>query len=221
MVKDIKITLTGKKVKAKANVKKKNKFSFITKSFAEPTPEEALQKAHDDERKKAEKERLKQYRKAQLEAKTAKKNSQKNSESIAVLKRRIFKEVSSRIKSEFNAAAISVYFYRSDSSENIQRIYGADIENKITIERYCSFSNTIILVSPTGIEENKTFKSRLITRFIANDITYMVSISSYAMETFKGKNSFYILQLLKNMQERLGEIDEYSTVMRQKNKKKI
>jgi hypothetical protein len=142
----------------------------------------------------------------------------------------IFREFSAKVKSEFNTATFSVYSYEKNSNDGhpirraspaplacgrenrrkrrgidpaslnkAVRFFGENIKGE-DIERYCSFSTTAILNSPTGLPEASEYKSRLVTRLFTEDnIVFIVVISSFRFEAFKNENGERILEMLKHL----------------------
>ena len=108
----------------------------------------------------------------------------------------IFIKFKSRIMCEFPVHDVTVYMF-SKSESNGSLIIGEKIEVMV-LERYISYSNTVVLCSPIGIQEaDKKYKSRLITQIKIKDELYLLVISSYQMEAFKGVTKNIINDILK------------------------
>ena len=93
----------------------------------------------------------------------------------------IFDRLKMKIESEYSAQNVTVYMI---SSDNVFCIIGDRVESMV-IERYMSYSNTMLLRSPVGLQEDKAFKSRIVTQIKIRDEIYLIIISSYKLEAFK------------------------------------
>lgn len=204
------ITLVGiNKQKAKLKLKKESGFIkfFIKQLPIKPTTEETLEKAKQTKKRLRNKSKSKLQRTEEAKLRRQERKSSKQVETKQSLTIKAFKDLFIKIKSEFNVANMSVYTYSSNDSNDIARLIGQSCGNNIVIERYFSFHSTTILVSPTGLEESDTYKSRFISRFIIDNISYMICLSSYAMEAFKGKNADVIVSLILKAKRKIGEIE--------------
>ena len=94
----------------------------------------------------------------------------------------VFKRIDSCIKDLYPVNASSVYVF--DNSGH-QLLYGEKLEDNIIIDRYMSFSNTVIMINPTGISENEKYKSRVITQLRKNNTVYLIVFSSIQFEAFR------------------------------------
>ena len=94
----------------------------------------------------------------------------------------IFNRLKDKLESEYSATGVTVYMI--DTDKNIMCITGDKIENMV-IERYLSYCNTMLLRSPVGLQEDKVFKSRIVTQLKINGDVYLIIISSYKLEAFK------------------------------------
>lgn len=113
------------------------------------------------------------------------------------------------LKNEYNLSSFSVYY--ACESDFPHRIYGEELEGIITIEKYLSYANPVILINPNGIVDNRAYKSRYITRVYLDNEMYLVCMSSYSIEAFRGSAGE---QITKKIYGRLT--DEFSAFLRQK-----
>lgn len=93
----------------------------------------------------------------------------------------IFYEFSLKNENEFGSQSTVVYRISTDSAECL---IGDPLETMV-IERYMSYENTVIIRSPVGLQEDKIYKSRIITQIEIKNIVYLIVISSYKLEAFK------------------------------------
>lgn len=94
----------------------------------------------------------------------------------------IFKRIDSCVKDLYPVNASSVYAF-DDSGHRL--LYGEKLEDNIIIDRYMSFSNTVLMINPTGISENEKYKSRVITQVRKNNTVYLMVFSSIQYEAFR------------------------------------
>ena len=112
----------------------------------------------------------------------------------------IFDRLKMKIESEYSAQNVTVYMI---SLDNVFCIIGDRVESMV-IERYMSYSNTMLLRSPVGLQEDKAFKSRIVTQIKIRDEIYLIIISSYKLEAFKQDMSGIIEDILNVKKE--GEL---------------
>ncbi|MBE6852685.1 MAG: hypothetical protein E7505_04330 [Ruminococcus sp.] len=122
----------------------------------------------------------------------------KDEKSIKI--KEIFERLKLKIESEYSAQNVTVYML--DGYE-VNCIVGEKIDNTV-IERYMSYSNTMLLRSPVGLQEDKAFKSRVVTQIKIKEKIYLIVISSYKLEAFKQDISFMIEDIVNAGKE--GEI---------------
>jgi hypothetical protein len=184
------IVFKGTRIRARANREKRNIFrefgAFVGSTY------------------KNVKEYLATAKKKKALAIATMKVKQKN-ETAETRRQNVFREFSAKVRSEFNIAEISVYFSDSGSGENILHRFGADNVGNIALENYFSLSASTLLISPTGLSEAPEYKSRLVTRIKLENSVYLVVFSSFALETFKGCNAQYVLEMLAKVSERIDE----------------
>ena len=110
---------------------------------------------------------------------------------------KIFTRFKSRIESEFAVQNATVYAF---SENQAKCIVGEKIENMV-LERYIAYSTTMLLRSPVGLQEDKSYKSRMITQFYVADMIYLIVISSYQLEAFSQATKHIIDDVLKLQKE--------------------
>lgn len=93
----------------------------------------------------------------------------------------IFSKFQTKIEKDYSAQNITVYMI---SSDDVSCIIGDKVEDMI-IERYMSYSNTMLLRSPVGLQEDRAYKSRIVTQVKIGDDIFLIVISSYKLEAFK------------------------------------
>ena len=195
------ISFGRSKIKAQAN-----------KKTEKPAPDiEKVKREKRKQREKRERERAKQQRKIQLEEKKKQKMQEKQDETIQDKQTVIFRKFFQKIKTDYNVACMSVYVCENGV---IRKFVGEPLENNVVIEQYCSFSHTIVVSSPVGLQDNQKFKSRFIANFRVSEISYMICLSSYAFETFR--NSQKITDKINKLIRKLGDIqNEFITGLQQ------
>lgn len=110
---------------------------------------------------------------------------------------KIFTRFKSRIESEFAVQNATVYAF---SENQAKCIVGEKIENMV-LERYIAYSTTMLLRSPVGLQEDKSYKSRMITQFYVADMIYLIVISSYQLEALSQATKHIIEDVLKLQKE--------------------
>ena len=136
-----------------------------------------------------------------------KKIQQKQHETIQDKQTIIFRKFFQKIKTDYNVACMSVYVCENGV---IRKFIGEPLENNVVIEQYSSFSHTVVISSPVGLQDNLKFKSRFITNFKISETSYMICLSSYAFETFR--NSQKITDKINKLIRKLGDIQNELTV---------
>lgn len=192
------ISFGRSKIKAQANKKTEKKL--------EPNIEK-VKREKRRQREKRERERAKQQKKLQLEEKKKQKMQEKQDETIQDKQTVIFRKFFQKIKTDYNVACMSVYVCENGV---IRKFVGEPLENNVVIEQYSSFSHTVVVSSPVGLQDNLKFKSRFITNFKISEISYMICLSSYAFETFR--NSQKIIDKTNKLIGKLGDIQNELTV---------
>ncbi len=213
------------KSKAKLNVKKKNKtLEFFRRLF---------HLTADDMEKRAVKRRMKRFKKLRQMRINEKLKKEQQKNTFVRSKKRIEKELSRQqlihkaykdllihFKNELNVAAFSLYIYSQSGYCDIEYLMGDKLDHVI-YEHYLSYSGTTILVNPEGLTDGEVYKSRMITQLYIDDVRYVIILSSFAMEAFKGKNALYIINALRHMKRKTGEANEYSDVLREEIQKAV
>jgi hypothetical protein len=115
----------------------------------------------------------------------------------------IFQDFENSVKSECNAVKISAYC--SDGAAT-KKVYGETLENAIVIEKYFSFANTVILINPNGLADNAKYKCRYVTRIFTRDTAYLLCVSSYVYEAFRGGTSEKITRKTTDLIRRISEL---------------
>lgn len=199
------ISFGKSKIKAQANRKAEK-----------PSPDiEKVKREKRRQREKRERERAKQQRKIQLEEKKKQKMQEKQDETIQDKQTVIFRKFFQKIKTDYNVACMSVYVCENGV---IRKFVGEPLENNVVIEQYSSFSHTVVISSPVGLQDNLKFKSRFITNFRVSETSYMICLSSYAFETFR--NSQKITDKITTLIRKLGDIqNEFITGLQQNSAK--
>ncbi|MDO5558370.1 MAG: hypothetical protein Q4F95_02095 [Oscillospiraceae bacterium] len=129
---------------------------------------------------------------------TKKKNKNHMDEKIHAL----FSNFDLCIRNKYPVKSTIVYIY-SDTDAEFRRLYGGTLESKMILEKYLSYTNTTILVNPTGLKENLMYKSRLITQIHISDKVFLIILSSYNFEAFRYVSQDIITEILKI--EKAGE----------------
>lgn len=182
------ISFGRSKIKAQAN-----------KKTEKPAPDiEKVKREKRKQREKRERERAKQQKKLQFEEKKKQKIQEKQDETIQDKQTIIFRKFFQKIKIDYNIACMSVYVCENSV---IRKFVGEPLENNVVIEQYSSFSHTVVISSPVGLQDNLKFKSRFITNFKISETSYMICLSSYAFETFR--NSQKLIRKLGDIQNEL------------------
>ena len=185
------------KIKAQANRKAEK-----------PSPDiEKVKREKRKQREKREKERVRQQKKLQREEQKKQKIQEKQDETIQDKQTIIFRKFFQKIKIDYNVACMSVYVCENGV---IRKFIGEPLENNVVIEQYSSFSHTVVVSSPVGLQDNLKFKSRFITNFRVSETSYMICLSSYAFETFR--NSQKITDKINKLIRKLGDIQNELTV---------
>ncbi|MCL1832306.1 MAG: fibronectin type III domain-containing protein [Oscillospiraceae bacterium] len=110
----------------------------------------------------------------------------------------VFKDFTVQVKSSFNVTAVSVY--SCAMSGDAKLICGESIDRKIVNERYCRFNSTVVITAPESLPEAPKYMSRLVTRIVLDSTMYMIALSSYALEAFKGETAQRVLQMLRELE---------------------
>lgn len=199
------ISFGRSKIKAQAN-----------KKTEKPAPDiEKVKREKRKQREKRERERAKQQKKIQREEQKKQKVQEKEDETIQNKQVVIFRKFFQKIKTDYNVACMSVYVCENGV---IRKFVGEPLENNVVIEQYCSFSHTIVVSSPVGLQDNQKFKSRFIANFRVSETSYMICLSSYAFETFR--NSQKITDKITTLIRKLGDIqNEFITGLQQSSAK--
>ena len=200
------ISFGKSKIKAQANRKTEKKL--------EPNIEK-VKREKRKQREKREQERAKQQKKIQREEQKKQKVQEKQDETIQDKQTIIFRKFFQKIKTDYNVACMSVYVCENGV---IRKFVGEPLENNVVIEQYSSFSHTVVISSPVGLQDNLKFKSRFITNFKISETSYMICLSSYAFETFR--NSQKITDKINKLIRKLGDIQNELTVGVQQNSPK-
>lgn len=191
------ISFGRSKIKAQAN-----------KKTEKPAPDiEKVKREKRKQREKREKERVRQQKKLQREEQKKQKIQEKQDETIQDKQTIIFRKFFQKIKTDYNVACMSVYVCENGV---IRKFIGEPLENNVVIEQYSSFSHTVVISSPVGLQDNLKFKSRFITNFKISETSYMICLSSYAFETFR--NSQKITDKINKLIRKLGDIQNEFTV---------
>lgn len=210
-----------KKAKVKLHVKPEKKVLIFIKH---------LFHLNDEQKEiKLSKKKFKQYKKLKLmrvNEKEKKQKLQNHSSNTKKIKQSHFtpeqlilkyiKDLFNNFRQELNIADFSLYSYSRFESNIIKHLAGK-VETDLIAEKYLSFSKTTILVNPEGLQDDDTFKSRIILQLSYNNIHYLIVFSSYAMETFKAEKLAYIIHYLKHIKRKVGdETYEHGADMQQK-----
>lgn len=115
-----------------------------------------------------------------------------------VISKSAFEQVLSDFKSSCKISAYSVYFTANQKGIP-HRIYGEQLD-ELSLEKYLSYSKTVILENPDGIGISRLYKSRYITRFYTDYGYYLICFSSYAFEAFN-ENASDISQRICMLEE--------------------
>ena len=199
------ISFGKSKIKAQANRKAEK-----------PSPDiEKVKREKRKQREKREKERVRQQKKLQREEQKKQKIQEKQDETIQDKQTIIFRKFFQKIKTDYNVACMSLYVCENGT---IRKFVGEPLENNVVIEQYSSFSHTVVISSPVGLQDNLKFKSRFITNFKISETSYMICLSSYAFETFR--NSQKITDKINKLIRKLGDIQNELTVGVQQNSAK-
>ena len=202
------ISFGKSKIKAQANRKTEKKL--------EPNIEKVKSEKRK-QREKRERERAKRQKKLQIEEKKKQKMQEKQDETIQDKQTIIFRKFFQKIKTDYNVACMSVYVCENGV---IRKFIGEPLENNVVIEQYSSFSHTVVISSPVGLQDNLKFKSRFITNFRVSETSYMICLSSYAFETFR--NSQKITDKINKLIRKLGDIqNEFITGLQQSSPKTV
>lgn len=191
------ISFGKSKIKAQANRKAEKLSPDIEK----------VKREKRKQREKREKERVRQQKKLQREEQKKQKIQEKQDETIQDKQTIIFRKFFQKIKIDYNVACMSVYVCENGV---IRKFIGEPLENNVVIEQYSSFSHTVVISSPVGLQDNLKFKSRFITNFKISETSYMICLSSYAFETFR--NSQKITDKINKLIRKLGDIQNELTV---------
>jgi hypothetical protein len=73
------------------------------------------------------------------------------------------------------------------------RVFGETLDADLA-EKYCRFASSVVLIDATA-----QHKSRFITRVFVGDTAYMIAISSYVLEAFKGVHAERVLQIVREL----------------------
>lgn len=191
------ISFGKSKIKAQANRKAEKLSPDIEK----------VKREKRKQREKREKERVRQQKKLQREEQKKQKIQEKQDETIQDKQTIIFRKFFQKIKTDYNVACMSVYVCENGV---IRKFIGEPLENNVVIEQYSSFSHTVVISSPVGLQDNLKFKSRFITNFKISETSYMICLSSYAFETFR--NPQKITDKINKLIRKLGDIQNELTV---------
>lgn len=215
-----------KKSKVRLNIRRENK---VLEKF-----KHLLHLTADDAETRAAKRRMKHYRKLKkMRIKARLKKERKNNSNVRSKKRKqpqlthqqlvnkSFKDLFNHLKNDLNVAAYTVYTYTQASHTDIKYLMG-DIIAHTEFEHYLSYAGTTILVNPVGLIDGDIYKSRMITQLYICGNRYLIVLSSFAMEAFKGKNAAYIISTLRHMKRKTGEtVNEHSNVLREEIQKAV
>ncbi len=105
---------------------------------------------------------------------------------------KIFEKFKAKVMSEFSVNDVAVYVFSEDDL-NGSILIGKEIDT-ISLEKYISYSNTVLLCAPAGLQnDDNIYKSRLITQIKICDAVYLIVMSSCQMEAFKGSTAKNII----------------------------
>lgn len=201
------ISFGRSKIKAQANKKTEKLAPDIEK----------IKREKRKQREKRERERAKQQKKLQREEQKKQKIQEKQDETIQDKQTVIFRKFFQKIKTDYNVACMSVYVCENGT---IRKFVGEPLENNVVIEQYSSFSHTVVISSPVGLQDNLKFKSRFITNFRISETSYMICLSSYAFETFRSSQK--ITDKINKLIRKLGDIqNEFITGVQQSSPKTV
>ncbi|GHU58130.1 hypothetical protein FACS1894133_2300 [Clostridia bacterium] len=197
-----------KQSKIRLNRIRKAKVKAIRKSITakilervKPDPEQLRLKK---EAAKLRVENARKFRHEQKQKALQRRTAKQKQESVTVRRANIFRELSAELKTAFNISNVSVYYF--DDDMNMEKLYGESIGSSIIIEKYFSYANTVIIISPGGLADNASYKCRYVTRLFAGGVTYMVCLSSYAFEAFRDDTGVTITRKIKDVSGKLEAV---------------
>lgn len=103
----------------------------------------------------------------------------------------IIKQFAEQVCMEFNTNGVTVY-------RNNNRIYGNEIDGT-SLERYLSISCTTVFRSTT--------QSCFVSHISVNNMLFVIILFSKCKTAFDGIESQYIIDELKKLKKKLGEIE--------------
>jgi hypothetical protein len=95
-----------------------------------------------------------------------------------------FKALEKEIKQQMQSVVIGIYEVLDELK--LKTICGENLTN-ITAEKYISLGTTTIFSNAMGIFDNPKYMNRIITKFSHGEKSYILVVSSFALEAFESQ----------------------------------
>jgi hypothetical protein len=99
-------------------------------------------------------------------------------------------ELEKKILAKFASCEVGIYEIGEDLS--VKTLLGEPLAN-MAAERYFSIGETTVFINPLGIYDDGKYRNRFVTRFYRLEKEYLLTVSSYGIETFRGKSQAVVI----------------------------